>query len=163
IAVLQKVTSRPDGQDAGAYINLGWVYRNTKPPRVAESVAAYEKALKLDPKNGQAALGVALAYRAGKQWARASAAYARPATLDHKLDGEANLGTAWCYYRSGDTYKATFYTQLAAKSGMDVSGLRKALTARPKAAAGAAAPPPKPDDDLAELVDRLGSKNAGVQ
>jgi superkiller protein 3 len=163
IAVLQKVTSRPDGQDAGAYINLGWVYRNTKPPRVAESVAAYEKALRLDPKNGQAALGAALAYRAGKQWARAIAAYDRAATLDHKLDGEANLGTAWCYYRSGDTYKAAFYTQLAAKSGMDVSGLRKALTARPKATAGVAVPPPKPDDDLAELVDRLASKNAGMQ
>ena len=163
LAVLQKAIARPDGQVPGAYINLGWIYRNMKPPKVAESVAAYEKALKLDPKNGQAALGVALAYRAGKQWAKAISAYERAATLDRKLDGEASLGTAWCYYRSGDTYKATFYTQLAAKQGMDVRGLRQALAPRPKPAAGAAAPPPKPEDDLAELVDRLGSKNAGVQ
>jgi len=164
LAVLLKVTGRPDGQDAGAFINLGWIYRNLKPPRVTEAVAAYERALKLDPKNGQAALGVALSYRAGKQWARAITAYERAATLDRKLDGEASLGTAWCYYRSGDTYKAGFYTGLAAKAGMDVRGLRQALASRSaKAPAGAAPAAPRPEDDLAELVDRLGSKNAGLQ
>ena len=73
-----------------------------KPPRVAEAVAAYEKALKLDPKNGQAALGMALSYRAGRQWARAISAYERVSQAHPRLEGEAVLGTAWCYYLSGD-------------------------------------------------------------
>jgi len=71
LAVLLKVAARPDAQgDAGTFINLGWLYRNLRPPKVAESVAAYEKARKLDPKSAKAALGVPLAYRAAGQWAR---------------------------------------------------------------------------------------------
>lgn len=165
LSVLLKVTGRPDGQqDPGPFINLGWIYRHFKPPRVAEAVAAYDKALKLDPKSGQAALGVALAYRAGRQWARAVSAYERVSKVDPKLDGEALLGTAWCYYRSGDDYKARFFAGLAARKGADVRGLREALSrpVKPTTPGGAAAIP-KAEDDLAELVDRLGSKNAGIQ
>ena len=58
-------------------MQLGGIYRSFRPPRVAEAVAAYEKVLKLDPKNGQAALGVAESYREGRQWARAISAYER--------------------------------------------------------------------------------------
>src|SRR5262249_15520423 len=105
LQVLQKVVARPDGQsDAGAFINLGWLYRHFRPPRVSDSVAAYEKALKLEPKNAKAALGVALAYRAGGEWAKAVTAYERVSQVSPKLDGEAMLGTAWCYFRSGDDY-----------------------------------------------------------
>jgi tetratricopeptide (TPR) repeat protein len=164
LSVLLKATSRPDAMEAGPFINVGWIYRNFKPPRVAEAVAAYEKALKLDPRNGQAALGVALSYRAGRQWARAIAAYERVSKVDRKLDGEALLGTAWCHYRAGDLYKASFFTGLAAKAGADVRAIRTVLVkpAKPAPTAGAA-PARRPEDDLAELVDRLGSKNAGVQ
>lgn len=164
LSVLLKVTGRPDAQDPGAFINLGWVYRNLKPPRVAEAVAAYDTALRLDPKSGQAALGAALSYRAGKQWARAVRAYERVSKVDPRLDGEALLGTAWCYHWSGDTYKASFFTGLAARAGADVRGLRQALSRPAKPGKPGAAPAvQRAEDDLAELVDRLGSKNAGIQ
>jgi tetratricopeptide (TPR) repeat protein len=149
---LLEATGRPGSPDAGAFINLGWIYRSFNPPRVAEAVAAYEKALKLEPKNARAAMGVALSYRAGKQWARAISAYERVATLDPRLDGEASLGTAWCYYRSGDDYKARFFAGMASKAGADVGALRRALSK-----------PAKAEDEPTELVQQLTAKNAGEQ
>jgi len=159
LAVLLKVTARPDGQDPGAFINLGWIYRHFRPPRVAEAVAAYEQALKIDPKNAKAALGVALAYRAGGQWARAVAAYERVSQVYPKLYGEAMLGSAWCYFRSGDDYKARFFAGLAAKSGVGVGPLRNALLGPPQAGAATL----KTADELNELALQLDEKNAGEQ
>jgi tetratricopeptide (TPR) repeat protein len=153
--VMLQATARPDGQQADAFVQLGAIYRSFKPPRVAEAVAAYEKALKLDPRDGQAALGVALSYRAGRQWARAISAYERVEQAHPRLGGEALLGTAWCHYWSGDDTRARFYTGLAVRAGADVDEIRQAFS-RPAGATTAAV-------ELAELADQLRSKNAGVQ
>ncbi|HWW92622.1 MAG TPA: tetratricopeptide repeat protein [Vicinamibacteria bacterium] len=159
LAVLLKVTGRPDGQDAGAFINLGWIYRHLRPPRITEAVAAYEKALKLEPKNAKAALGVALSYRAGGQWARAVTAYERVSQVNPRLEGEALLGTSWCYFRAGDDYKARFFAGLAAKAGVDVGPLRNALLGPAKAGAATL----RTADELNELALQLDEKNAGEQ
>jgi tetratricopeptide (TPR) repeat protein len=153
LAALLAASGRPEGQSPAAFIELGWVYRSFKPPRVAEAVAAYERALKLDPRSGEAALGVARSYRAGKQWARAADAYERIPAANPRLEGEAMLGAAWCFLRSGDDYKARFYTGLAARAGADVRGLRTALSGSS----------PSAGDEVAELAEGLGSRNAGVQ
>jgi tetratricopeptide (TPR) repeat protein len=154
VAALLEVTAKPEGQTAEAWMALGGIYRSFEPARVAEAVAAYEKALKLDPKNGQAAMGVARSYRAGRQWARAVAAYERVSGAFPRLDREALLGTAWCYLLSGDDTRARFYTGLAARAGADVEPLRRALSRE-----GAAVD----DFERAELGEGLRSKNAGDQ
>lgn len=155
LAVLLKVTARPDGQTADSWMQLGAIYRSFVPPRVAEAVAAYEKVRKLEPKNGQAALALASSYREGKQWARAISAYERVEQGFPRLAGEAQLGTAWCHLMSGDESRARFYTGLAAHNGADVGGIRQALSRPAGAPAGAS--------DLPELVDQLRSKNGGLQ
>jgi len=154
IAALLEVTAKPESQTSETFLALGGIYRSLEPPRVAEAVAAYEKALKLDPKNGQAAMGVARSYRAGRQWARAIAAYERVSGAFPRLDREAVLGTAWCYCLSGDDTRARFYTGLAARAGADVELLRRALSR-----GGAAID----DGERAELVEGLRSKIAGDQ
>jgi Tfp pilus assembly protein PilF len=154
IAALLEVTAKPESQSPETFLALGGIYRSLEPPRVAEAVAAYEKALKLDPKNGQAAMGVARSYRAGRQWARAIAAYERVSGAFPRLDREALLGTAWCYCLSGDDTRARFYTGLAARAGADVEPLRRALSR-----GGAAID----DGERAELVEGLRSKSAGDQ
>jgi tetratricopeptide (TPR) repeat protein len=160
LAVLLKVVARPDGQaDAGTFINLGWLYRSLRPPKVAESVAAYEKARKLDPKSAKAALGVPLAYRAAGQWARAITAYEHVSQAYPKLDGPALVGTAWCYLRSGEDYKARFYTHEAVKAGGDVRSLREALLAPAKPASAAS----KSADEISELAQQLADSGAGEQ
>jgi len=149
-----QATARPDAQTSDAFMQLGAIYRSFRPPRVADAVAAYEKALKIDPKNGQAALGVAASYRAGRQWARAISAYERVEQGHRRLAGEALLGTAWCHYWSGDLTRAKFYTGLAVRAGADVDEIREAFSRPP--GTGAAA-------ELTELADQLRSKHAGVQ
>ena len=156
VKVLLELTGKPEGRTPGAFIALGWTYRRFKPARVTEAVAAYGEALKLDPKNGPAALGVAQSYRAGQQWARAITAYERVATMGPRLEGESLVGTAWCYLRSGDDYKARFYTGLAARAGADVRALR-AVFSKPPSTGGRA------EDDWAELLEQLRSKHAGEQ
>ena len=154
IAALLEVSAKPEGQTPEVFLALGGIYRAFEPPRVAEAVAAYEKALKLDAKSCQAALGVARSYRAGRQWARAIAAYERVSTAFPRLDREGLLGTAWCYQLSGDDMRARFYTGLAARAGADVGPLRRALLR--EGAAG-------DDFERAELAEGLRSKNAGEQ
>ena len=156
LSILLELTGKPEARTPGAFMALGWTYRRFKPPRVTEAVAAYGEALKLDPKSGQAALGVALSYRAGRQWARAVTAYERVSTMGPRLEGEALVGTAWCYHRSGDDYKARFFTGLAVRAGADVRALRAALSQ--PASTGA-----KAEDEWAELLDQLRSKHAGEQ
>jgi tetratricopeptide (TPR) repeat protein len=142
LAILQKVMARPDGPtDAAAFINLGWLYRHCRPPRVAESVGAYEKALTLEPKNAKAAIGVALAYRAGGQWNRAVTAYERVSQVNPRLDGEAMLGTAWCYAAAVTTTRP-FFAGLAAKAGVDGPAARPIL---------GPARPPRPRQSADEL------------
>ena len=155
VAVLLKVTARPDGQTADSLMMLGAIYRGFEPPRVAEAVAVYEKVQKQDPKNGQAALGLASSYREGKQWARAISAYERVEQAYPRLAGEAQLGTAWCHLLGGDLSRARFYTGLAAHNGADVEGIRQALS-RPDGASPVGF-------DVAELAVQLRSKNAGLQ
>jgi tetratricopeptide (TPR) repeat protein len=153
LAALQRVTERPEGRKPQDFVNLGWIYRSFDPPRVEEAVAAYRRALELDPRDGEAALGVARSYRAGRQWARAVQAYERVPSVDRHLEGQALLGAAWCYLRSGDDYRARFYTGLAVRAGADVSRLREVLT-RPSSSAG---------DEIDQLVDELASKHPGRQ
>jgi tetratricopeptide (TPR) repeat protein len=128
LAVLLDVTGRPEGQDPDTLNDLGWVYRSFKPARVKDAVAAYESALKLDPKNGDAALGVAESYRAGRQWARAISAYEHVPDVDRRREGDALLGIAWCYCHSHDLPRARFYAGLAARGGANMRELRAALT-----------------------------------
>ena len=155
LAAMLQATARPEAQTADAFTQLGGIYRSFKPPRVAEAVAAYERVLKLEPKNGRAALAVAESYREGRQWARATSAYERVETAHPRLRGEALLGTAWCHYWSGDDTRAKFYTGLAVRAGADVDEIRQAFSRSPAATSAAI--------ELSELADQLRSKNAGVQ
>jgi tetratricopeptide (TPR) repeat protein len=155
LSALLEVTSRPEGQTAEAFLALGAIQASEKPPRVGEAVAAYEKALKLDPKSSQAALGIARVYRASRQWTRAVTAYERVQTSFPRREREALLGIAWCYYLAGDDTRARFYTGLAARAGADVEPIRQALGRPPSGAAD--------EGERAELMEGLRSKNAGEQ
>ena len=73
LAELQKVTGTPGYKDAAGWANLGWIYRNMN--KAAESIAAYQKALALDPKEEQAALGLGWAYQYTKEYDKAITAF----------------------------------------------------------------------------------------
>jgi tetratricopeptide (TPR) repeat protein len=124
LAELQKVTSTPGYKDAAGWANLGWIYRNMD--KAAESIAAYRKALELDPKQEQAALGLGWAYQYTRDYDKAIAAYNQAIQIDPKeASADANLGIAWCYFFKRQVPEARAAMEKAAAAGRSVTQLRE--------------------------------------
>jgi tetratricopeptide (TPR) repeat protein len=124
LAELQKVTATPGYKDAAGWVNLGWIYRNMN--KATESIAAYKKALELDPKEEQAALGLGWAYQYTKEYDKAIAAYNQAMQINPK-DGsaDANLGIAWCYFFKRQVPEARAAMDKAAAAGRSVTQLKE--------------------------------------
>ncbi len=138
LAELQKVTATPGYKDAAGWANLGWIYRNTSKP--TESIAAYQKALALDPKEEQAALGLGWAYQYTKEYDKAIAAYNQAIQIDPKdASADANLGIAWCYFFKKQLPEARAYADKAAAAGRSVTQLKENIDKLEKAIASGAA------------------------
>jgi len=133
LAELQKVTSTPGYKDAAGWTNLGWIYRNMN--KAAESISAYQKALQLDPKQEQAALGLGWAYSYTKDYDRAIEAYNKAIQIDPKDAGpDANLGIAWGYYFKAakaaskeDAAQAKAFADKAGAAGRNVTQVNQKI------------------------------------
>jgi superkiller protein 3 len=136
-AELQKVVASPGYKNTAGFTNLGFVYRSMEPPRNDESIAAYKKALELDPKNGQAALGLAWSYQNAKRYDDSIAACKQAMQLDASFAPACNQTMAWAYFLKKD-FKAS----------------REALDAAEKAGAG--------NDRLASILERIEKAPAGT-
>jgi tetratricopeptide (TPR) repeat protein len=129
LAELQKVTSTPGYKDAAGWTNLGWIQRNLNRPH--ESIAAYQKALDLDPKQAQAALGLGWAFSYTKEYDKAIAAYQQAVQIDPKEAGpDASVGIAWGYFFKAiksaskeDADRAKEHAAKAAAAGRNVTQL----------------------------------------
>jgi tetratricopeptide (TPR) repeat protein len=117
LAELLKVTGTPGYKDAVGWVNLGWIYRNTN--KAQESIAAYQKALQLDPKQEQAALGLGWAYQYTKDYDKAIQIDPKDAAAD------ANLGIAWCYFFKRQVPEARAAMEKAASAGRNVAQLKE--------------------------------------
>jgi superkiller protein 3 len=94
-AELKKVIATPGYKDVAGYANLGYVYRTAKPPRTDEAIAAYKKAMEVDPKNEQVTLGLARSLFNANRFDEAIDMYRKTIELEPKFAGEADLGIAW--------------------------------------------------------------------
>jgi tetratricopeptide (TPR) repeat protein len=112
---VKKVVESPAYKEEEAWVNLGWIYRNMNKPQ--ESIAAYRKALSIDPKQAQAALGLGWAYQQTKEYDKAIAAYLQAVQLDPKLAADAYTGISWIYIYERDPAKAEEYHQKAIAAG----------------------------------------------
>jgi tetratricopeptide (TPR) repeat protein len=137
LAELQKVTSTPGYKDAAGWANLGWIHRNMDKP--VESIAAYQKALELDPKQEQAALGLGWAYQYTKEYDKAIAAYEQALKIDAKeAAADANLGIAWCHFFKREVPQARAFADKAAAAGRSVTQLKENIDKLEKALASGA-------------------------
>jgi tetratricopeptide (TPR) repeat protein len=133
LAELQKVTTTPGYKDAVGWVNLGWIYRNMD--KAAESIAAYQKALQLDPKQEQAALGLGWAYQYTKEYDMAIAAYNQAIQIDPKEAAtDASLGIAWCYFFKAvkesskeDAAQAKAFAAKAGAAGRNVTQINQKI------------------------------------
>lgn len=119
IEELKKVTSDPGYKAAGAWVNLGWCYRNARPRRPQLSVDAYTRALEIEPDNGHAALGLGWAYSyvQPRQWARSEEAFQKAAQIDEAFAGEAYSGVGWVRFFTQDLEGSVEYLQKARDHG----------------------------------------------
>jgi tetratricopeptide (TPR) repeat protein len=147
IAELKKVIESPGYKSPDAYLNLGWLYRNTEPRRAEESVAAYRKALELDPENEQAALGLGWAYAYMKSYDESIRSFEKAMQLDPDLSSQALNGIAWGHFFKKDLARAEeFLGKAKAAGGSDnrlaenIERVRKGL----EAAANVPDEPPAP-------------------
>jgi Tfp pilus assembly protein PilF len=127
IAELEKVTSSPGYKNTNGFTNLGYAYRNAEPPQAVKAVTAYSKALELDPKNAQAALGLGWAASYAKKFDEAIAAFGKAMQLEPKMKAEALNGTAWANYFKKDMAQAKVVAAQAKEAGRNVDGLLKAI------------------------------------
>ena len=107
----------PGYKDSDGYVNLGWLYRNTNPKRTEESIAAYKKALELNPKEEQAALGMGWSYINLKNWDGAIAAFNQAVQIDPTTAAEANNAIGWSYLFKKDAAKAQEYCDKGTAAG----------------------------------------------
>jgi tetratricopeptide (TPR) repeat protein len=125
--VLRRLTSTPGYDRSAGFTNLGWVYRNMNPRQPTQSAAAYRRALELDPKNTQAALGMGWANVYAEDCDQAIAAFTRAMKIDVKVSGEAYYGIARCYYSKEDMNRAEAAARKAQAAGRNVSALLEGI------------------------------------
>jgi len=162
-AELQKVVSTPGYSSSDGYVNLGWLYRNTEPKKVDQSIAAYKKALELNPKEEQAALGMGWSYINQKNWDAAIGAFNQAMQIDPTTASEANNAIGWSYLFKKDADKAQEYFDKGAAAGRadarlktNIERLRKGMEAE-QAALEAPPPPPRIErPDAGTLCATLG-------
>ncbi len=126
----------PGYKDSAAYVNLGWIYRNMN--KATDSIAAYKKALEIDPKGeqaAQAALGLGWAYSYTKTWDDSIAAFNRSIQIDPKTAGEAYNGIAWCYFFKKDMAQAQAFVDKAQAAGRNAATLKENIERVKKALA----------------------------
>jgi tetratricopeptide (TPR) repeat protein len=111
---LQKVVNTPGYKKEDAWVNLGWVYRNMSKPE--ESIAAYKKALAINPQQEQAALGLGWAYSYTQDYDKAIAAYQQAVKINPEVAGDAYIGISWCYFFKREVEPAKDYQARAASA-----------------------------------------------
>jgi tetratricopeptide (TPR) repeat protein len=162
LAQLQKVTSTPGYKDAAGWTNLGWIYRNMD--KAQESIAAYQKALQLDPKQEQAALGLGWAYSYTKDYDKAIQAYQQATQIDPKEAGpDANLGIAWAYVFKRQPAQAKEFSAKAAAAGRNVTTLNTQIERVEKAIASGQALNEEQQKQMAEAQQQAEEANKKIE
>lgn len=157
IEELERLAKTTPEKALAARINIALIYRSMNPRKLPDSVAAYLEALRLDPKNVLATLGLAIAYRFDEKWDEAIATYETALGLDAQSAAEAYTGIGDCYLKKRDPVRARAYAEKAKAAGANVSGLMARIAALEESMHPT--PPPAKTADVSEVGDRLLKHN----
>ena len=160
-AEFKKVVEAPGYRDPIGWIKLGSAYRRMSPPKVDEAVAAYRKALELDPKNATAAMGIGQAYFAGKRYDEAIRAFGEAAKLAPDVAADAEVAIAWGYVAKRDPDNARKHLVAAGRIETELEQAIFRLARGDREVAAPAAETEGPS--LAELTQQIQSKNVAVR
>jgi tetratricopeptide (TPR) repeat protein len=171
ILELRKVTSDPSYKDADAWINLGWLYRSAEPKKPAESAAAYQRALQIDPAAAQAVLGLGWAHYYARNYDGAIETFDKLARMDEALAGIAHNGAAWSYVFKKDPARADELRKKAEAAGRvdakltsNIERVRRGIAAEERVADKADDAPVRPATPVVtadSLIQTLYGGNPG--
>jgi tetratricopeptide (TPR) repeat protein len=129
VQVLSALVSQPGYKSAAGFANYGYVLSRTKPPRAPEAIAAYTKALELEPTNVavQAGLhyGMGWAQYYGQHYPEAIAAFEKSASMDKQYVAETRGPIGWAQYFiavNADSNKPNFTATKTAIAAAEAAG-----------------------------------------
>jgi superkiller protein 3 len=96
--VLAALTTSPGYKSAAGFANYGWVLSRMKPPKAAEAIAAYDKAIELEPTNAGLYYGMAWAHYYAQDYSDAIADFQKAGSMDKNLIPETKSGIGWSEY-----------------------------------------------------------------
>ncbi len=100
---LQKAIAMPACKGPDAYINLGYTYRKCN--KTEDAITSYRKALEIDPKNYQAAIGLAWVLYNNQRWDDAITAFEGVIKIDPTAKGDVALPITACYFEKAKVSK----------------------------------------------------------
>ena len=135
--VLVDLINSPGYKSAAGFANYGWVLSRVKPPRAGEAIAAYKKAIELEPGNAGLYFGMGWAQYYATNYPEAIAAFDKSGAMDKAYFAETRGAVGWCQY---------FMAVAADKNAPNFGATKAALVAAETAG--------RPDGRLADAVAR---------
>ena len=134
--VLAALTTSPGYKSAAGFANYGWVLSRMKPPKAAEAIAAYKRAIELEPTNAGLYYGMGWAQYYAPNYPEAIVYFDKAGSMDKSLFAATRSGVGWSQY---------FTAVKENKNGPNFAKTKEAVAA----AEAAGRPDPKLSDAVA--------------
>ena len=96
--ILAALTTSPGYKSAAGFANYGWVLSRMKPPKAAEAIAAYKRAIELEPTNAGLHYGLGWAEFYAEAYPAAIAAFDKAGSMDKALYADTRAGVSRSQY-----------------------------------------------------------------
>lgn len=96
--LLAALVAQPGYKNAAGFANYGWVLSRVKPPRATEAIAAYKKAIDIEPANAGLHYGMGWAQYYAQAYPEAIAAFDKAGSMDKALYADTRSGVGWSQY-----------------------------------------------------------------
>lgn len=123
--VLVELINSPGYKSAAGFANYGWVLSRVKPPRAGEAIAAYKKAIELEPNNAGLYFGMGWAQYYAQNYPESIAAFEKSGAMDKAYFAETRGAVGWCQYFmavNADKANPNFATTKAAIAAAEGAG-----------------------------------------
>jgi superkiller protein 3 len=123
--ILVALITSPGYKSAAGFANYGWVLSRVKPPRAGEAIAAYRKAIELEPGNAGLYFGLGWAQYYAQNYADAIASFDKAGSMDKGLYADTRSGVGWCQYFlavNADKANPNFALTKTASAAADAAG-----------------------------------------
>ncbi len=121
--ILAALTTSAGYKSAAGFANYGYVLSRMKPPKATEAIAAYKRAIELEPANAGLQFGMAWAQYYAQAYPEAIAAFDKAGSMDKALYADTRSGVGWCqYFQAVSADKPNFEKTKAAAAAAEAAG-----------------------------------------